>query len=131
MDFLIECLAVGELADAQNEPPVDVILNLSEFNYLTPRIYKRLYFPDFEYVKDLSLFGQCTAFIRTHIQKRQKVLVHCFAGISRSPTICMAYLYECGMSFDEALALIRAKHPTAHPHDALLRSLHDWYEISR
>jgi len=94
-------------------------------------IYKRIYFPDFEYLKDLSLVGQCTGFIREHIVQRHRVLVHCFAGVSRSVTICMAYLYECGMSFEEALALIREKHPIANPHEALIRSLHDWYSISR
>jgi protein-tyrosine phosphatase len=129
MDFIIDRLAIGELGDGQNDPPVDVILNLSEFDYKTPHLYKRIYFPDFEYLKDLSLIGQCTAFIREHIRQRRRVLVHCFAGMSRSTMICMAYL--CGMSFDEALTLIRDKHPISHPHENLVRSLHDWYDISR
>jgi protein-tyrosine phosphatase len=130
MDFIFDCLAIGDFADGRNEPPVDAILNLSEFDYPSSRLYQRIYFPDFEYLKDLSLIDQCTAYIRNQIKLRQRVLVHCFAGISRSTVICMAYLYECGMSFDEALALIRVKHPVANPHDALLRSLHDWYEIN-
>jgi len=130
MNFIIECLAIGDLADGENHPPVDVILNLSEFQYQTLLIYKHLYFPDFEYLKDLSLIGQCTEFIHAHIRQRQRVLVHCFAGISRSAMICTAYLYECGMSFAEALAFVRQKHPSANPHEALMRSLHDWYEIS-
>jgi protein-tyrosine phosphatase len=82
-------------------------------------------------MKDLSLIEQCTTFIREHIRQQRRVLVHCFAGMSRSVSICMAYLYECGMSFEEALTLIRDKHPIAHPHEALLRSLHDWYDIAR
>ena len=131
MDFIFECLAIGDLEDGQNEPPVEVILNLSEFAYQTTRIYKHLYFPDFEYLKDLRVIGECTQFIREHIQHRERVLVHCFAGISRSTTICMAYLYECGMSFQEALALIQQKRPIASPHKTLLRSLSDWYDISR
>ncbi len=130
MNFIIECLAIGELIDGENNPPVDAILNLSEFNYHTRLIYKRIYFPDFDYLKDLSLIGQCTEFIREQIGQRNRILVHCFAGISRSPMICMAYLYECGMSFEEALIFIQEKHPSANPHEALLRSLHDWYGIS-
>lgn len=131
MDFIIDCLAIGELGDGHDNPPVDVILNLSEFDYQTSCIYQRIYFPDFEYLKDLSLIDQCTTFIREHIRQRNRVLVHCFAGVSRSAMICMAYLYECGMSFEEALTLIQEKHPIARPHETLLRSLHDWYDIAR
>ncbi len=130
MDFIFTCLAIGDIGDGQGEPDVDVILNLSEIDYKTTCLYKHLYFPDFEYLKDLRVIGQCTQFMREHIQQRKRVLVHCFAGMSRSTTICMAYLYECGMSFDEALTCIRTKHPIANPHEALVRALRDWYEIS-
>jgi len=130
MDYIFECLTIGDVHDGQSDPAVDVILNLSEIDYETTRIYKHLYFPDFEYLKDLRIIEQCTQFIRGHIQQRYRVLVHCFAGMSRSTTICMAYLYECGMSFDEALAFIRIKHPIANPHDALVQALHDWYDIA-
>jgi histidinol-phosphate aminotransferase len=131
MDMIIACLAIGELADGHNQPPVDAILNLSEFDYPATCRYQHIYFPDFEYLKDLTLIGRCTAFIHEQIRQRHRVLVHCFAGVSRSSAICMAYLYECGMSFEEALNLIRVKHPIANPHPALLRSLQDWYEIAR
>ena len=131
MDFIIDRLAIGELLDGENHPPVDAILNLSEFDYPTPLAYKRMFFPDFEYLKDLSLIGECTAYLRGHIRQRRRVLVHCFAGISRSAMICTAYLYECGMSFEEAIAFVRRKHPIANPHEALMRSLRDWYEISQ
>jgi len=131
MDFIFECLAIGDLTDGQSEPPVEAILNLSEFDYQTSRIYNRLYFPDFEYLKNLQIIEQCTQFIHKQIRQRHKVLVHCFAGMSRSTMICMAYLYECGMSFNEALAHIQEKRPIANPHEALVRSLHDWYDISR
>jgi protein-tyrosine phosphatase len=127
MDFIMECLAIGDVSDGEGNPPVDAILNLSEFEYRAQVIYQHIYFPDFEYMQDLTLIGQCTDFIRNQIRQRHRVLVHCFAGMSRSTMICMAYLYECGMSFAEALAFIRAKRPIANPHEALVRSLHDWY----
>ena len=127
MHFIIDCLAIGELTDGEATPLVEAILNLSQFDYVSPRIYKQIYFPDFEYMQDLSLIGQCTTFIREQITQRHRVLVHCFAGISRSSMICTAYLYECGMSFDEAFALVREKHPVAQPHEELLRSMYDWY----
>lgn len=131
MDFIMDCLAIGDLTDGESDPPVEAILNLTQFDYTSPRMYKQIYFPDFEYMQDLSLIGQCTQFIREQIEQRHRILVHCFAGISRSSTMCLAYLYECGMSFDEALAFIVRRRPTARPHEELLRSLHDWYEGSR
>ena len=131
MDFIIDCLAIGDLADGESGPPVEAILNLSRFDYQSGLIYKQIYFPDFEYIKDLSLIGKCTRFIREQIAQRHRILVHCFAGVSRSATICTAYLYECGMSFAEALTLVQAKHPIAQPHGELIRSLHDWYDLSR
>jgi len=39
MDFIIDCLAVGELLDGESNPAVDAILNLSEFHYHTPLIF--------------------------------------------------------------------------------------------
>ena len=129
MDFIIECLAIGSLMDGEADPPeVDAILNLCEFEYATTRIYRHLFFEDFVYLPDLSLIGQCTQFIREQISQRHRVLVHCFAGISRSTTICMAYLYECGMSFSEALAFIQRVHPRSNPQAELLRSLDDFYK---
>lgn len=130
MDYLFECLAIGNIGDGQSEPEVEAILNLSEFGYETTRMYKHLYFPDFEYLRDLRMIDEGTRFIREHIQKRRRVLVHCFAGISRSTIMCMAYLYECGMSFEEALTFIQRQHPQADPHEALIRALYDWAEIT-
>ncbi len=127
MDFILDCLAIGDLTDGQSCPEVDAILNLSEFDYYTPLVYKHLYFADCEYMREPSLIGQGTQFIRAQIRPRHRVLVHCFAGISRSSTICTAYLYECGMSFEEAVMFIRQKRPIARPHEELLRSLRDWY----
>jgi hypothetical protein len=40
-----------------------------------------------------------------------------------------AYLYECGMSLDEAIALIRSKRPIVDPAPSLLRALRDYYHI--
>ena len=130
MDFIIECLAIGDLTDGESYPAVDAVLNLTRFDYHSPLIYKRIYFPDFEYLEDLSVIGECTQFIHEQIRQRHRVLVHCFAGVSRSSTICTAYLYECGMSLDEAFALVQEKHPIAQPHEELWHSLHDWYNRS-
>jgi len=50
--------------------------------------------------------------IRDHRARGNAVLVHCFAGVSRSATVCAAYLVrDRGMSVEEAIAAIQAKKP--------------------
>lgn len=39
-----------------------------------------------------SVFYQCIDFIENAIQNGGKVFVHCMQGVSRSVTICLAYI---------------------------------------
>jgi len=129
MDFILSRLALGNVRDAQRDPPVDAILNISEFHYPTERIYRNLYFPDGIYIQPLALIGECTEFIHEQLQQGRRILVHCAEGISRSCVIGAAYLYECGMSLEEAIALIRSKRPIVNPSPSLIRALRDYYRI--
>ena len=131
MDFILSRLALGNVRDAQDDPPVDAILNLSEFHYPSDRVYRNLYFPDGIYIQPLLLIGECTEFIRDQLRQGRRVLVHCAEGISRSCVIGSAYLYECGMSLDEAVALIRSKRPIVNPAPSLLQALRDYYRIPK
>jgi protein-tyrosine phosphatase len=131
MNYIFSRLALGNVRDAQADPPVDAILNISEFHYPTDRIYRNLYFPDGVYIQPLVLIGECTRFMHEQLRQGRRVLVHCAEGISRSCVIGAAYLYECGMSLDEAIALIRFKRPIVEPAPSLLRSLRDYYRIPR
>jgi protein-tyrosine phosphatase len=129
MDYIFSRLAVGNLRDAQADPPVDAILNLSEFHYPCERVYRNFYFPDGIYIQPLSLIGDCTDFIRGQLRQGHRVLIHCAEGISRSCVIGAAYLYECGMSLDDAVAHIRSRRPIVSPAPALLQALRDYYKI--
>ena len=40
MDYILSRLALGNVREAQADPPVDAILNISEFHYPTTRIYR-------------------------------------------------------------------------------------------
>ena len=130
MDFRLSRLALGNVRDAQGGPPVEAILNISEYHYPTDRIYRNLYFPDGTYIQPLDLIGECTEFIHEQVRQGRRILVHCAEGISRSCVIGAAYLYECGMSLDEAIALIRSKRPIVNPSPFLIRALRDYYRIS-
>ena len=48
-----------------------------------------------------------------------KILVHCNAGIGRSPSVVVCYLHEIGFGFEEAVKLVKSKRPYAVPHGDL------------
>jgi histidinol-phosphate aminotransferase len=129
MDYILSRLALGNVREAQADPPVDAILNISEYHYPTNRIYRYLYFPDGVYIQPLGLIGECTQFLHEQLRSGRRVLIHCAEGISRSCVIGAAYLYECGMSLDDAMGLIRSKRPIVAPSPSLLRALRDYYHI--
>jgi len=56
----------------------------------------------------------------------KKILFHCFAGISRSTTLAIAYLTNKTTSVDETLALVVSKRPIVRPNPGFMSSLHQW-----
>ncbi|KAJ3180849.1 hypothetical protein HDU85_003934 [Gaertneriomyces sp. JEL0708] len=57
----------------------------------------------------LGFLDEAVAFIHGALQEpNARVLVHCVAGVSRSPTVVLAYLMQhCGLSVEEALGRLR------------------------
>ena len=75
-------------------------------------------------------FAEATRFIAEAMAGswEHRVLVHCQAGISRSPTIVAAYLMGTGnLSADAALSETRRRHPPSLPNEGFRRQL-DLYE---
>jgi dual specificity phosphatase 12 len=63
----------------------------------------------------LRYFPAAIAFIKEGIQKGG-ILVHCYAGVSRSATCVIAYLMqEKQMSFDNAFQFLSSKRPVVFP----------------
>ena len=61
-------------------------------------------------------FDETSDLIDAYLADGKKILIHCAAGISRSPTILAAYLMRSrGMSCDEALEFIRRARPIVDP----------------
>ncbi|PVG04496.1 phosphatases II [Serendipita vermifera] len=57
-------------------------------------------------------------------RKRNKVLCHCLAGVSRSPTVIAAYLMASrGMKRDEALDLLRERRGVVEPNPGFVEQL--------
>jgi len=74
-------------------------------------------------------FEEASDFIHDVLSKGQKVLVHCFAGKSRSTTIMISYLMKYhNMTAQEALELIRTKRPVAQPNIGFMSQLKKYEE---
>jgi atypical dual specificity phosphatase len=75
-----------------------------------------------------SLFGVGADFIRDTLASGQTVLVHCHAGVSRSPTIVAAYLMRTyGLSAEQALLHISKARPVIRPNVGFLRQLASYH----
>lgn len=58
------------------------------------------------------------------IEKGSNVLIHCLAGVSRSPTIVTAYLmHKKKLRFKEALAIIKQTRPFVNPNPGFIEQL--------
>ena len=72
------------------------------------------------YANSCEEFREALTIIANAISQGKKVLVHCFAGINRGPTVVCMYLAEYqGWTMAAALVHVQALHPTAHPTDEL------------
>ncbi|UJR09712.1 hypothetical protein I4U23_013941 [Adineta vaga] len=74
---------------------------------------------------DMSLyFEQACQFIEDARQCDGRVLVHCACGVSRSSTLCCAYLIKYhSMSIEQALTHLRSRRHIIQPNAAFLRQL--------
>jgi len=66
-------------------------------------------------------------FIHKAISQGRKVLVHCVAGVSRSASMCIAYLMQHhGMSLEEAKAKVKKQRPCTRPNESFMKQLKEF-----
>lgn len=78
----------------------------------------------------LSHLPVTTSFIRGALAEdpKNRILVHCFMGISRSTTIVIAYLIATtNMTPHEALATVRSKRTIVRPNRGFMSQLQEYY----
>lgn len=67
-------------------------------------------------INDNCMLFHLVKIIDAHIKNGKQVVVNCFAGISRSATIVIAYLmYKNKLSVQEAISFVRTKRPFINP----------------
>ena len=84
--------------------------------------YKVVYILDSPSANLKAHFNSCIKFIKQALDQGGTVLVHCFAGVSRSATIVIAFLMqEYGMTLNEAIQHTRKCRYFINPNDGFRR----------
>tara|TARA_B100001250_G_scaffold413746_1_gene448921 strand:+ start:599 stop:2284 length:1686 start_codon:yes stop_codon:yes gene_type:complete len=94
---------------------ISTIINLrAEYDY-EQKIDQRIsyqYFPVVEFQEiPLGVLLDGVEQITNDIELNKKVYIHCKEGVSRAPTLAVAYLLKKGMSLESAIDLVRLKRP--------------------
>ena len=124
MDFILERLAIGDIDDANNlSKGITAVLNCTEEHDTNREGIRYLKIPlvDFQPINP-EYIPQAVQWIKEVITDNT-VLVHCNAGIGRSPSIVVCYLCEIGFGFEEAVRLVKKSRPDALPHRDLRSTL--------
>lgn len=66
------------------------------------------------------------AWLAHHLERGERVAIHCQAGMSRTPAVAVAYLCSTGVPFDVAWRQVKERHPIANPSRAVLESVRQW-----
>jgi protein-tyrosine phosphatase len=118
MHLITDSLLVGNLDDAQDPSPViGGLLFVAEEYIVRPPdwiTYAKIPFKEFA-VPNPLLLAKSVQWIEEHLPNN-RVMVCCRAGMGRSVSVVIAYLCCVpGMSYEEALKLVKTRRPGAMP----------------
>jgi len=114
---IIPNLYLGDLNKAlDSQKEFDIIINLSGYDYF-PLAPTKIYTFDIDDHSSSDIIEPINLFlpiIDEGLSLNKKILVHCLMGLSRSPSIIVAYLMKKNSwSFDEAVKFVNSKR--THP----------------
>ena len=81
--------------------------------------------PDLE-PATLAMLDRGVAFVREHIDRGEKVLIHCQHGIGRSPLLALCVLVDLGWEPLDALALAKDKRAAVSPSRSQYEGWANW-----
>jgi len=97
-------------------------------------VYKKIAIEDTSETDILCHFDDATSYIRRCVMADRPILVHCVVGVSRSPTIVVAYLMRYhGMGADEGIDYVQSKRSIISPNIGFIMQLYTYekYLMSR
>lgn len=107
---------------------VDIVFNVSnhyepegKWAELPPSVFYRRFPLKDEQVFDETLATEAVLALADAYASKKRFLIHCSVGASRSPTILAVLLMaRDGLSWEQAVARLKAKRPLVDPHPRLL-----------
>jgi protein-tyrosine phosphatase len=108
---------------------ITAILNVSSFDLKInlPNIkinYLHIPFKDSQEEYIINYIPRAVGFIIDCVNSSQNILVHCIQGISRSPSIVIAYLMiSCGQSLYDAYHYVKQNRPIINPNSSFMEGL--------
>lgn len=71
-----------------------------------------------------AIIKQTNQIIKSVYEQNGRILVHCNAGVSRSASVCIAYLMlQQKMNFENAFSLVKSKRECIRPNDGFTKQL--------
>jgi protein-tyrosine phosphatase len=87
-------------------------------------VYHNVEIMDLDEEPITKYFTKCFEIIQVAISKKEGILVHCNAGVSRSATIVVAYLmFSQRLSYSKAYTLVKEKRPKINPNPGFVNQL--------
>lgn len=127
----VRCITEKKVLDILGADIIISILSEDEYerfgvtsNCIGDREWCRLILEDDEDEKIGKYFIEVHKIIKEGIEKGKTVLVHCAAGISRSPSLIIAYLMiENGWDYDKAYRYVKDRRPYIRPNSGFEKQL--------
>ncbi|XP_071943597.1 uncharacterized protein [Antedon mediterranea] len=130
---ILSFLHLGSQQDVMNQDLMHVnginyVLNISKTcpapKYVPEANFCRIPIHDNYCEKILPFLKEAMAFIDKARSANGAVIIHCYAGISRSPTVAIAYIMQhLNMTSEEAYRYVKDKRPTISPNFNFLGQL--------
>ncbi|ORY93969.1 protein-tyrosine phosphatase-like protein [Syncephalastrum racemosum] len=112
---------------------ITVILSLGHFTHQYPSdqfTHKIVPIADNPEANIIHHFPATNAFIQDALSSNQRILVHCLAGVSRSPTVVAAYLmHQQRIHPKQALSIIKQNRPFVNPNPGFMDQLRLYREM--
>ncbi len=129
---IIDNLYVGDIDDAYNYDQlkklgITHILAVGKFiekRFPKDFTYRMLEIDDYSCTNIKQYFPENYEFLKNALENKGSILIHCWAGVSRSVTCMIAFLMEYkNISLDEATKIVKTGRKIAFPNDGFVRQL--------
>ena len=105
---------------------IGVAINCCRKRYKTPSHITFYHFPikDIPDANIISVAKQCIQIINRSFAEKKSVLINCYAGVSRSASVVIAYLMTKGYMFKDAYSTITGFRKCINPNREFSRANH-------